>query len=77
VQLAVCSVRGVLAAAFGLGEGGLFTSRCLVGQPFFVVRVVSAFALPAQVDLVVGWNDTLALRPNYRLLARCLPACGG
>jgi hypothetical protein len=53
----------ILVAAFGIDEGGLFTSRCLVGQPFFVVRVVSAFALPAQVDLVVGSNDTPAWTP--------------
>jgi len=59
----VPSRLSILAAAFGFGEGGLFTSRCLVGQPFFVVHVVSAFAWPAQVDLVVGLNDTPAWTP--------------
>jgi len=44
--LDVRSALGVLAAAtvVGLSEGGVFTSRCLAGQPIFVVRVVSASA---------------------------------
>ena len=55
--LDACSALSVFAVAFCSGEGGVFTSRSLLGQRFFCCpcRFSSACAgLPAQASLVDG-----------------------